>query len=802
MGRCRRWAHLLWLALGALLLAAPAQADPPPGEDARHLGWLGDRALAAGDVATARARYEAMLDAQEITRYLPYRPYLGQALILERLGDWDGAAALYRRGITDDPLRAVQVLRILSRHPRREALVQEAYGHVRGVVERALAGEDAVIYVTSKGADRYLRPVSLEEVLEDARAGRSTRYCYLESLDLSEVRGELPEVIQLTRCVVGSITIPDRDVGRLYITGFILGDVDLGKTWAGASHRSATIAASRFDEILFRDAIFLGQANFSGIVVRGRRAYFPMAVFERGADFRGAEIWGSAEFRFASFGADANFKNLRMHGTAYFGGTRFREDVVFSHVSSQQDLYFNSATFDGSARFDRCEWDQSATFEDSRFRGPATFSNTQLRKRLNLSRTVFEDSLLVDSIEAEALDMFGAWLMGEASFVDSAISGRARFSLDAVSRAQGLEDLDRLLPLYRDYQGDEDAEEVLSERSSYGVMSVDDLITRIDRGVSFANTVFGGIAVFERVHFGREGAPGVASFFNTQFLGETHFEDTTWDAAADFSTVFGEEIAFNRARFRGALILDDAYIKGRLSLTDAVFEGEATWSWYGAEIASFQVYPEQVSRSSGPGHRLFYERCALGEADPEDLRIRRLSGAGLGGEALRRTCYDYVVDELVGLKEHYADEAMTTDEDDAYWWERHHGTMASLRFGTAEERLLALAQLLLFELCFGWGVRLGNLAVCTLVVTAAFAVLYRLLCPDTVLIYDGEDIPIREVSYVGLFFVSLQSMLAINTGWDFGDDDHRFRYLNTLQTLIGVIILTLFVGAYTRMILA
>ena len=45
-------------------------------------------------------------------------------------------------------------------------------------------------------------------------------------------------------------------------------------------------------------------------------------------------------------------------------------------------------------------------------------------------------------------------------------------------------------------------------------------------------------------------------------------------------------------------------------------------------------------------------------------------------------------------------------------------------------------------------------------------------------------------------------MLAVNTGWDFGDDDHRFRYLNTLQTIIGVIILTFFVGAYTRMILA
>ena len=88
------------------------------------------------------------------------------------------------------------------------------------------------------------------------------------------------------------------------------------------------------------------------------------------------------------------------------------------------------------------------------------------------------------------------------------------------------------------------------------------------------------------------------------------------------------------------------------------------------------------------------------------------------------------------------------------------------------------------------------------VVTALYAVLYRIFCPDTVLAYDGDDIAIRDVSYVALFFISLQSLIAVNTGWDFGDDDHTFRYLNTSETCLGVIILTFFVGAYTRMILA
>ena len=88
--------------------------------------------------------------------------------------------------------------------------------------------------------------------------------------------------------------------------------------------------------------------------------------------------------------------------------------------------------------------------------------------------------------------------------------------------------------------------------------------------------------------------------------------------------------------------------------------------------------------------------------------------------------------------------------------------------------LLLLVGLLLFELCFGWGVRLGNLGVAVVLVTVVFAGLYRVFCAETVLVYDGEDIPVRDVSFLGLCFISLQSLIAINTGWDFGDDDHRF----------------------------
>ena len=64
------------------------------------------------------------------------------------------------------------------------------------------------------------------------------------------------------------------------------------------------------------------------------------------------------------------------------------------------------------------------------------------------------------------------------------------------------------------------------------------------------------------------------------------------------------------------------------------------------------------------------------------------------------------------------------------------------------------------------------------------------------------DVRIAEIPWIGMFYISLQSLGGFNTGWDFGESNLRFRYLNTAHAFMGIIILTFFVGAYTRMILA
>jgi hypothetical protein len=799
-----------WLFLLALLPSARAQETAPEMdlasiEDYRVLESMAQEALAGGDEASARALFETMLERQEIHRYLAYRDGLREALILERLGQHEAAEAAYRASFEDDIMRTVQVLRILSVHPSKGALVDEAYAWLRGQVELAKSGRDGRIYTTSKGDPRYLDVMTQGEALEALGRGEQLRYCYIESLDLTLLDDQLlaSTDVVLNRCVLGSLTARTKHFQKLVFKGFILGDLELGKQWAGKPNQSAVVRPSSFDVLSFRDAILMGRANLAGIQVGEKTAGFQMVVFEGPADFKAAELHGPADFRFAAFRSGANFKDSRLHEAVYFGGSRYLADTVFTGLYSERLVYFNSATFEAGVAFNKCEWLKGATFEDSRFEGPVSLETSQIGGRLNLSRVVFEDTVSVREVQSQGLDMLGTVFRDNASFVDARFDGKVRLSLDQVTRARHMDDPSPLLSLYRDYQGDEAADEPLTTRSSYGVQSVDDLTARIERDVSFANTVFSGYAVFERVAFGQPGQQGLAQFYNTQFLGESHFERTTWHSAADFSTIFGNEIAFNEARFLDTLVLDDANIPGRLTLTDVDFEGDADWSWYGAEIRSFEVNPEQVD---GPdGHLLFYEKCARDQGDwQQDLRIRRqlLLHPELDEQGLRRHCYGAVFDEFVGLNDSFGERAMVDAEDEAYWWSRHHQTMARWDFGGPLEKAIAAFNLLLFELCFGWGVRLSNLGWCTLAVTTIFAWLYRRFCPDTVLMYHGAEMRVRDVSFAGLFFVSLQSLVAINTGWDFGEDDHRFRYLNTAETLVGFIILTFFVGAYTRMILA
>lgn len=791
----------------AVTIATLEQAETI--EDPRALVRAGRFHLAAGNAELARGLFTKAIEREELALYFGKAKELREARTLELLGDFDGAAAQYRSYMEKDPLHTALALRLVSIHPQRDELFAAVVERVKSLVADAKAGKEAVIYVTSKGEKRPIEVIPDRDVLKRLAAFNAgddkakPKYCYVETLDLTGLEPEeIPARLDFERCIIGSVKIPDRDVKTLVIKGFVLGDFEVGKTWEGEVNKSKARPGSRFIDVTTRETVFLGRANFQDVAISGRKAAFPLTVFEGGADFRGARLSAAADFRFSVFGEGANFKRARMEKSVYFGSARFRKETTFTELYSEQDVYFDSVRFEAPVQFEACEFNRRVTFENAQFGDEVRFSSSRVRGRLNMSRTVLTGPLTMKEVSFGGMDFIGAELLADASFVDARIDGKVRFSLDDVTRARYLSDPAPLLSMYRDYQGDEDAEEPLARRTAYGVEHVDDLIARVDGNLSFANTVFGGFVIFERVTFGKPGGDTTAEFYNTQFGGETHFERTHWHSIADFTTIYAEELALNEATFHRTLILDDANVPGRVTMTDAHFEGNATLSFYGAEIGTFQVDRGQIEGEAG--HRLWYEQCALGSAPlAGETRVRRLGvGDSIDEASFRVDCYDRAIDEFVSLKQSFGDRAMTPDEDWAYWWIKHHETGAGVATGTMAGYLAWPVRFILFELAFGWGVRLGNLAITALVVCMGFTVVYKTLCRDTIMQYDGDGMRISEIPWLGMFYISLQSLGSFNTGWDFAQSDMRFKYLNTAHTYAGVIIMTFFVGAYTRMILA
>ena len=774
--------------------------------------------MEADDPVAARSLVVSALDHEELALYFGKEKELREARTLEFLGDTAAAAEQWRALAKKDPLHAALGLRMTSNHPDRDALFAEVVADVRARVDRAVKGDKAVeIFVTSKGEPRYLEVIPDDQVLSRLAAynagdeAAKPKYCYIANVDLTGVDpAKIPQRLDFERCVLGNVRIPDRDIGTLVIKGFVLGNFDVGKTWEGAVNKSRALAGSRFVDVTTRETVFLGRANFQDVSISGRKAAFPLTVFEGGADFRGARVAAAADFRFSVFGDDANFKRARFGKALYFGSTRFRKQTRFTELSSEEQVYFDSARFEAPVAFDACEFGHGATFENAYFAADAGFDNSRVEGRVNLSRSVFAGALTMREVVLGGLDAFGADLSGDVTFVDARVDGKVRFSLDDATRTLNLKDPTPLLALYRDYQGDEDAEEPIAAGTSYGVQSVDDLTATILGNLRFDNAVLTGFVIFERVRFGWrvEGnphpmPPTTAEFYNTQFLGETHFERTEWNSLADFTTIRAQELAFNEATFNRSLILDDADIPGRVTLTDANFGPSGAISFYGAQIANFQVSRDQIE--NGPtGHRLWYEQCADGSAVLQgDPRYERQVLAHPTDEAgFRLACHDRMLDEFGTLKQSFDSRAMTADTDWAYWWTRHLETFAGIAAGEPLAYLAFPVRYFLFEWAFGWGVRLGNLAGTALAVCVAFAWIYKHYCGDTLMEFDGERQAIRNIPWISVFYISLQTLGGFNTGWDFGASNTRFRYLNTAHTYLGLIIVTFFVGAYTRMILS
>ena len=200
---------------------------------------------------------------------------------------------------------------------------------------------------------------------------------------------------------------------------------------------------------VFRDAVFVGTANFSHVEFRDRTrfdnvtfdntAYFKNgifaettsfngSVFKSGANFQNAvfvpvervleQKLGAAGFQGAVFEGLASFKGVKFEVQSRFTGARFLDGVDFQGVSFMKEADFGRATFEQMSEFSSARFENEADFNDATFKATTNFRESVFKRPPKF----FETNLHEDT------DFSGInWRKAEASYAVpwwSAFGGR------------------------------------------------------------------------------------------------------------------------------------------------------------------------------------------------------------------------------------------------------------------------------------------------------------------------------------------------------------------------------------------
>lgn len=785
-------------------------------EDPDVLVEIGQRALTLSLPDRAASAFTLSLARDEINNYEKSFPssIFAQAIMAERLGDFPRARALWAEAFQNDVLKAYFFVAQFSIDPDRDALLTTARQFIEAAVTEARAGRFPHIYTTSKGESRTLSLITPDAAKAALSEGQQLKYVYIEHLDLSDTT--FASSVSCMRCVVGSLTASGATFeDRLHFTGVVLGDLHLGRKKDGDVVRAD---AASINTLFLDNTVVFGNLNLDSLQITGRVANLPMLVVEGHADLRKISISNTLDMRYAWIRGHLNLKEADFGGAGYFGHLQAGSMSLIRAVTSRQPLLFNSAHFLGPVQVERSDIQRGATFENAIFDADFTLSHCRFYDRLNLSRAHLKGRALLTHLELTDLDAFGIRVNGDADLSDTVITGSARFSVDSLARRLHRLDPSPLHRLYKQYQGDIDADQDLTQGNQYGVLHVDDLSASFQKNVSFANTIFQKFVSFEGVHFGstQQGANQQANFYNTQFFGEAHFEDTVFVADADFRTIFGNEVSFNRALFYSHWMLDDANIPGRISMSDTRLLGDSTLSMYGARINSLGINQQQLLDDASATSRLFYQRCAeapelttaflsdprLDDARWDNQRETEITDPNTIERRARDLCSTRVIGEFVVLRDSFNKRGMNQESDWAYWSVRHHTNRRQRVLSDSTwDTLKGWGEWLLFEQGFGWGVRLGNLAWTSLVVILLFAVLLRLFCANVYINWDDQKVLMRALPIWTFFLMSLHTFLGRPRDWRAQVSNTTWKVFYVVEISIGIIITTFFIGAYTRIVL-
>ena len=231
-----------------------------------------------------------------------------------------------------------------------------------------------------------------------------------------------------------------------------------------------------------------------------------------------------ARFQGAHFSAIANFGNAVFDCLALFGSARFSELCTnFGEASFLDEADFTQAKFAGTANFRLASFGKSASFWKAAFLADANFQ--------------------------------GAKFMGYASFQSAKISGNADFRGASFKEDLNME--------FASFQGNAIflGSNIAKEANFFRAELLD---------INFKDAILGGDVQFSEAKLGR------GLFTGSHFLGKASFQGSCFQEDAFFHSAFFQELAiFSQVKFQAKAVFEQAVFAGEAQFSDVSFLEEA-----------------------------------------------------------------------------------------------------------------------------------------------------------------------------------------------------------------------------------
>lgn len=466
-------------------------------------------------------------------------------------------------------------------------------------------------------------------------------------------------------------------------------------------------------------------------------------------------IFENIAFHNCTFEKEITFKNVTFSGkttlnfdkeqTSHAGQTIYKENVHFLDCAFEDTLDAKSSIFERNVDFTKSVFFKRVSFPKTMFKGRTNFSNVKFKDTCRFEATNFEHianfegSIFEEKANFKKAYFFNTFIFRKVFFNKNVTFENATFI--GFARFEDAE-----------CKGSFSLKKVSMEKKGY-----------FHRMKLFGEGIFRAIEAKEALYFSWMECKGNLDFSGVEAQGPFYLQETTCEKDVMFKrSVFHHDLHLLESTFKGCVDLGQTVMHMRLNCTDSVFL---------KDVILYSCNPNIV----------------LLKREQIDGKIASHNNGD----------YDKAKEVYVMLRRSFD-----------YWGEHVNSEWAYYNFRKAELKAYKTSNPLkkikkffywfFFDLGCGYGTKPINVTILAACVVSLFSAIFWIFGQQFIVDPSLHPDPSGGLSFAQAIYISCMNFVTMGTEGIAPAFDHWIKYLVAVEGFIGLFLMTVFVGTYTR----